>query len=210
MCRRCHKGNHPCVYTASQQSVPPLREVTPSPSASVITSTSRPAEPATQSSSVTPGTLFHLRSANWATTGYLGYTSYSTVIEETLSILNSQPEERRRLMPAGGDQVTIPRHVLQLAITVLGHVPDVAKGHSMLRNPKFMDTWIFIIATRIVESLYREYGACFGKTRSLSELENLARKICFNTTKPISDNTTSADEWLAQFEGSNLRWESLG
>ncbi|KAH8894588.1 hypothetical protein GQ53DRAFT_858041 [Thozetella sp. PMI_491] len=96
-----------------------------------------------------------------------------------------------------------------MAITVLTHVPEPEQGYALLREPKPMDTWIHIIARRILGSLYREFGAVFGKNRSQAQLEWLAHKICMNCTRCVSDNTNGPDEWLAQFEGPNLRWESL-
>jgi hypothetical protein len=163
-----------------------------------------------QSSSISLENLASRRSKNWSTTGYLGYTSYSTVIEETLSILNSQPETENPCTPSTGGQVTISRHLLQLGVAVLSHIPDVEHGFSLLREPKPKDAWIYIIARRFLNTLYHEYGNVLGKNRDLAKLEEMARRLCLNTAKTLCDDAAGPDKWLAYFEGPNLRWESLG
>jgi hypothetical protein len=156
------------------------------------------------------GNLISRRSTNWAATGYLGYTSHSTIMEETLSILNFQPGSDTLVTPAEGGQVTISRHLLQLGVAVLSHIPDAEVGHSLLREPKAMDSWIHIIARRFLDSLYQEYGTTLGKTRDPAKLEIMAHRISVNTAKAPGHGATDPDEWLAHFQGPNLRWESLG
>ncbi|KAH8897588.1 hypothetical protein GQ53DRAFT_617320, partial [Thozetella sp. PMI_491] len=100
--------------------------------------------------------------------------------------------------------------VLQLGVAVLSHIPTPEDGFALFRKPQHLDSWMHIIATRILRSLYRDYGAFLGRHRNPSEMERITHKICLNTARPISDSITDPEEWLAQFEGPNLLWESLG
>lgn len=49
-----------------------------------------------------------------------------------------------------------------------------------------------------------------GQRPDDAQLTALARTICGNTAKCVSDEESEPAKWMAQFTGTNLRWESLG
>lgn len=64
----------------------------------------------------------------------------------------------------------------------------------------------------ILRSLYEPggFGERLGKERNDNSLEPIAREICFNTAQPLSEVGSNYKEWINQFTGLNIRWESLG
>ncbi|KAK9784005.1 hypothetical protein SCAR479_00564 [Seiridium cardinale] len=142
--------------------------------------------------------------------GYMGYTSYSTVIDETLSILNGHPEDACHSPCMEDCPVTISSKTLALGVTILRHVPYPEDGHRLFRKEATIyDGWIRVVTRRILDSFYDEWGSYLGRNRSLPKLEEMARRICVNTAKSVAKKV-DANEWLDQFQGPNLRWESLG
>lgn len=149
------------------------------------------------------------RGSTSQTSGYLGYTSYCTVIEETLSILNGQSDA-----PQSPCMEDCPVHVssktLALGVTILRHIPYPEDGERHFRKERTIyDGWLRLFAKRVLKTLYADWGKYLGHDRSLVKLEEMARKISVNTAKPIVNNT-DADATLAQFSGPNLRWEIIG
>ncbi|KAJ1324610.1 transcriptional regulatory protein GAL4 [Microdochium nivale] len=74
-----------------------------------------------------------------------------------------------------------------------------------------MHNWIHHIGVAISKLLYdqRAFGAYLGENRSEDGLRQMARMVCINTAQPVDDDLPGMD-WVAQFSGSNLRWESIG
>ncbi|KAM0809602.1 hypothetical protein AB5N19_09946 [Seiridium cardinale] len=106
--------------------------------------------------------------------------------------------------------VTISSKALALGVTILRHVPYPEDGHRLFRKEATIyDGWIRIVTRRILDSFYDEWGSYLGRNRSLPKLEEMARRICVNTAKSVAKKV-DANEWLDQFRGPNLRWESLG
>ena len=68
--------------------------------------------------------------------------------------------------------------------------------------------WAGVLAWRIYPSVQAHLGGS-GEVDD-SHLEEMARMLCANTAKPISEDATDLEGWLEQFIGDNLRWESLG
>lgn len=143
--------------------------------------------------------------------GYLGYTSYSTVIGETLSILSTQPNDRPRGVSMNENSpICISPKYLHMAMAVLSNVPQQQDGTILFKKRVALyDSFAHRLAFRILPSLYEEFGEYFGKSRDVSKLEELAERISINTAKPVVD-TSNPDDLVAEFSGPNLRWESLG
>lgn len=63
----------------------------------------------------------------------------------------------------------------------------------------------------ILSSLYDIWGEYLqAETRTDAKLEDMARTLCINSSKPFSDTIEDPNEWIGQFTGHSLRWESLG
>ncbi|GJC97234.1 fungal specific transcription factor domain-containing protein [Colletotrichum higginsianum] len=153
--------------------------------------------------------------------GYLGFTSFCGIYEETRSSLN-------RLQPSGATPIgeigatancglecspPLTNQALETCLTILRHVPDPDVGLKLFEshvNPS--DGWIRLAAKRMVTSLYEtfpQYFCAAGKADD-AQLTALSRTICQNTAKCVSDEESDPEKWIAQFTGTNLRWESLG
>ncbi|KAH8678187.1 hypothetical protein BX600DRAFT_431479 [Xylariales sp. PMI_506] len=143
--------------------------------------------------------------------GYLGYTSYHAVINETASILRGGRREPPGRLPMDKDPVSIPSRLVQLGVTLLKHLPEPEEAMAMFRGaPMLHDALSYKIARIFLDSFYDYYGESFGPNRDEANLEEIARSICINTSRPISDSRPDALDWLEQFTGPNLRWESIG
>ncbi|GKT96141.1 fungal specific transcription factor [Colletotrichum tofieldiae] len=153
--------------------------------------------------------------------GYLGFTSFCGIYEETRSSLN-------RLQPSGATPIgeigttancglecspPLTNQALETCLTILRRVPDRETGLRLFDshvNPS--DGWIRLAAKRMITSLYETFPQYFGASEKPddAQLAVLARTICGNTAKCVSDEESDPEKWVAQFTGTNLRWESLG
>ncbi|KAJ0349059.1 hypothetical protein COL154_013665 [Colletotrichum chrysophilum] len=66
------------------------------------------------------------------------------------------------------------------------------------------------LAQRALDSLYATYGSYLGTVRDDAQLSELTRILCANTARPFSENEADPEKWVAQFTGTNIRWETLG
>jgi hypothetical protein len=69
-------------------------------------------------------------------------------------------------------------------------------------------SWSHIAVNRIVESLRVTFGGILAQGDA--GLAAMAEMLCSNTRRPFYDDFSSSEQWLDQFCGKNLRWESLG
>ncbi|KAI1869209.1 uncharacterized protein JN550_005839 [Neoarthrinium moseri] len=176
----------------------------------MVSQSSLPTSPNDARSSLAKSPTDRPPNARATATGYMGYTSYSTVIEETLSILSSERQDNTPCGSMGKDPIRISPKTLQLAVTILHHVPYTDEGVAIYRKDmNHYHAIIKMIAERVLHSLYEAFGQYLGRDRSAAKYEALARKICYNSSQPVL-NLTDTDAWLDQFCGPNLRWESLG
>lgn len=233
VCHRCRRRNQAdeCVYTLSSHSAPgsaTLRKSRPTPRRPSSASSTALAEltqrwddevqpTATDQrshhgvpkpTSVSPASELAPRPA-----GYLGFTSYSAVYEETsnsLSRLQGVPS-LSVLPPEKDARGTIPgilsSPTREMAMTVLKTLPFLEDLDIPPRkSPDPSDGWTRGAGRRILKSCQ----ALLGSDRSESRLEETARMLCVNTAKPVYDDIGGPDEWIGQFAEDNLRWESLG
>lgn len=233
ICNRCRKRNQDsdCVYTSSTHSVSASSrsararaEHAASSSSSRLKAdhTSNQSDPV---SSLRPGHHTPTHSARASNNhspvatcapGYLGFTSYNAVYEETrdrLSSLRGTPisgnetqDNQARIGDATPALVFSP--TLETALIILRNLPDLSAKEIPPRDcPHPTEGWGRVAAQRILKSL-RDYLP--RESRLEADLQALAQMICRNTTKPVDDNLSEAEEWIGQFTGQNLRWEGLG
>lgn len=153
--------------------------------------------------------------------GFLGATSHSAVYDETtqtLSLLQGfqaclpvpgESKQRQRFRDAASEVLLSPTR--EMCLVVLRSIPSPPDGHiSLLMSPHPYDGWARVAAQRILKSLYGRFGKYLGSNRVDSQLEEIAVMLSNNTARPFSDSVADPDQWIAQFSGPNLRWESLG
>lgn len=154
-----------------------------------------------------------------APTGYLGYTSYSSVYKETESILMRSTLGGTAAAPgiectAATSSATAFKHsprTLDTCLKILESIPEPAVGLETFQ-PKIIpfDSFPHVLALRVLRSFYTTFGKYLGRSRNPEHLEQIARKLSSNTARPFSETEPNAERWLGQLLGENLRWESIG
>ncbi|OTA86889.1 hypothetical protein M434DRAFT_81723 [Hypoxylon sp. CO27-5] len=218
VCSRCKKRKQDadCVYIVSGSKTPGPASPLPSPAPSTSSAAARHRNSQPVQSPLTVRSDIQVPSL--ARPGYLGPTSYCDIYEDTensLSLLpgpetsTPQSENVSHHAPVGGSQNVMSPRVRDMCLTVLRNIPSATQG-SMLRFKPGSDGWIRPVALEAVKSLYNTFKDYFGVNRSTTKLEELARIICTNTSKPFSDDETDPQRWTSQFIGENMRWEIIG
>lgn len=240
VCNRCRRGKRieACEYIvtgssrkaryrspprsndSSVEHQPPSRATSPS---RLTRSTGTSSHASTSFRTAPPGTIIahEATSPSTADPGYLGFTSFSSVFDETRSSLSLLwPSNSAQLSsdcsPEQASSATspfrnLPRRTLETCLYVLKNVPEKHKAQVVFDlhfNPN--DGWIRPLARRALSSLYETFGEHFGEERSDQRLLELAGAICLNTAQPIADAVSEANSWMNQLTGPNLRWETLG
>ncbi|KAJ3535839.1 hypothetical protein NM208_g6969 [Fusarium decemcellulare] len=149
--------------------------------------------------------------------GYLGSTSHTTVFNETresLSILEESEveyaETKKTHQPSQMDLgfYDLPLPARQMCLVVLQCVPGQPDAHMVFRNePCASKSWVHVAVARIVPALLEMFDLFYQYD---SPLEKVADVLCRNTARPMKDNLDNPHDWIDQFCGQNLRWESLG
>lgn len=217
VCNRCKARNQAskCVYLISDVSSK-RRRLSQSECGDEVSSEPQPSSTDTGA----PPTLAVGEGPSDRSSGFLGSLSYSSVYDEarqTLSLIQglspnvsasgSSPE-------AAGAKITsmaLQPHVREQCFAVLRTLPRLLDGEAwerVLPNPH--EEWSIDAARRIMHSLRKNYTQYLSGTLSDSKLEKMAITLCQNTSLPTSDNVDDAEQWLSQFCGPHLRWESLG
>ncbi|KAI0598429.1 hypothetical protein F4775DRAFT_183897 [Biscogniauxia sp. FL1348] len=221
ICNRCRKRRigEDCVYlVASPARLAARRTSLPSPISSISPSVrhiSLTSPHAAQGASP-EGPVRQVASAR---RGYLGFTSYCTVYEETQNSLsqlqgsNSTCQSVARSL-SHESPVEIPPRVISartrdMCLRVLRNVPDEVSGKVFFRGRPF-EAWVYYFAQGVLDSFYDAFGHYFDASRSDAKLEELVGIICANTIRPFSDEESDPRLWLGQFSGKRTRWETLG
>ncbi|KAK7403538.1 hypothetical protein QQX98_010717 [Neonectria punicea] len=150
--------------------------------------------------------------------GGAGFPSYSSVFEETknsLLLLEGQGSQGNETqVGACRDQRRVafrnlPRPLQETCLLVLQCLPGQSNEQVVFReSPTKTRGWDFLAVKEITFSLQEMLGDLAN--REGPTLEAVAEIICSNTAQPIQDDLSSSQQWLDQFCGPNLRWESLG
>ncbi|KAK2608844.1 hypothetical protein QQS21_002557 [Conoideocrella luteorostrata] len=151
--------------------------------------------------------------------GYRGYTSHNSIFEETEShlelLVGSAPPEANQLDHGVRQDVRrvsfrdLPVPLRETCLLVLRCLPGQSNEQIWFRDrqqePK---GWADVAVDRIMYSLQSTYGHLLK--RGDAGLEAMAEILCINTTRAVRDDFPNSQQWLEQFYGKNLRWESLG
>ncbi|TFB02972.1 hypothetical protein CCMA1212_005430 [Trichoderma ghanense] len=154
--------------------------------------------------------------------GYLGFTSYSSVFEETknsLSMLQGfhawlpQPILHDGIRQ-GADELSrcLCSPTREMCLVVLRGIPAPNAGYiePIQESPFYRDGWQRVMAQRVLGDLHERFGSYLGPCRVDSQLEEIALFLSDNTTRPFHELEPDPEKWIGQFTGPNLRWESLG
>lgn len=148
--------------------------------------------------------------------GYLGFTNFSTVYQETESSLSLVHKSYGPAsIDVGGHATThrmegLSHATMEKCLAILECIPDADVGFSLMsRNTNPNESWIRLAGGRMCESLYTTFKAQL-ESRNTVALQNIADLIARNTAGPWLENEADADKWLSSFSGRNIRWECIG
>jgi hypothetical protein len=150
--------------------------------------------------------------------GYLGFTSFKSVYEETqnsLSQLGAQPLPGEAGFDDESGDIFENRApiIRKLCIEALRRVPSPQDGFRLFRHRKdsqAFETGVHHAAQMMLQQLYDYWGDYLSPDRTEEQLELMAQAVSFNTRKDLAEDMTEPEAWIEQFTGPNLRWEALG
>ncbi|KAL6907260.1 N-terminal binuclear Zn cluster-containing/DNA binding domain-containing protein [Trichoderma evansii] len=152
--------------------------------------------------------------------GYLGYISHSSVLQETENSL-SMIQGFQALLPQLANN-GLRQNVEELkchcsptkdmCLVVLRGIPalNVGRIEANKDSPLYQDGWLRVVAQRALSDLHERFGSYLGLCRVDSQLEEIAIFLSENTTKPFDEDGPDSEKWIGQFTGPNLRWETIG
>lgn len=160
--------------------------------------------------------------------GYLGFTSFTAVYEETQNSLNRlqgasssqatpsesaddwSQQDTTAAAAVAPDQFTLGPRTRDACLFVLQNVPEPARGKVCLRGSP-CEAWYYHFLDQALVAFYETFGNYFGPRRSDKALGELAMVLSRNTALPFSDEEDVLPaQWIAQFSGPSTRWETLG
>lgn len=217
ICRRCIKRRQEgeCVYIVSNDRLraPSILRASPTP---LLSPRRVPDHTPPPQYGRSPEPNHDISAAAQSSVGYLGFTSYCSVFEETENVLGvtaatTTPNSGSNVGETSDSSRRLSPRVLEACFKILRNVPETSKGIALFREfPTPFDGFPHVVAKRMVRSLYDTFGRYLGGQRNPRHLELVARKLCANSSRPFSETEPDAEKWIAQFVGENLRWESLG
>ena len=235
-CTRCvkKKKEAACAYTEQAPAAKRLKPASTSNSHSTSASSSAEVPPrlsATSTSSsydrssnvTSPATSRASASGPSGSVGYLGYTSFDTVYEETrnsLSLLGApeRPDHSHGLNSTPGSNVQAdsissdrsPR-IQILCLRVLRMIPSPKQGMHFPMGPGcHYESWIYRSAQLIRDGIYATWGSHLSTERSIASLEEMALAVNSNTANKEVQDLADPEACMSQFTGLNLRWEAIG
>lgn len=161
----------------------------------------------------------HLATPSENSPGYLGFTSFSAVFQETqnsLSMVQGAAVRSGVRTPgsetAGSEAASssLTSQGLETCLAVLRLIPDESRALTLFQkhgNPN--DGWIRLAARRLVESLPTAFGPEL-RSRKRLDLTSMAQLISSNTAKKWQEDEPDAERWITSLCGRNMRWECIG
>jgi hypothetical protein len=151
--------------------------------------------------------------------GFVGFGTYSTAIQEaqdSLALLGvSIPEDvesdlRANQRPQPISFTDLPLPLQESCLFVLRCLPGQRNAQiRFVQDPSRTNkSWNYVACELIAQSLQQTFGQLLE--RGEAGLEAVATILCNNTAQPFRDIYDDPRDWLGQFCGANLRWESLG
>lgn len=152
-------------------------------------------------------------------TGYLGPTSFCDIYEQAQENL-SIPRGRSSGNSSTAGQVDtasslkLPKlspQTLERCVAVLRKVPRREEGERLCNsysNPN--EIWLGLVGHRVRDSFYDTFGQYLGDDRTDSGLGQIAKRLCYNTSRTLLEDDKDPEQWVHQFSGPNLRWETMG
>lgn len=144
--------------------------------------------------------------------GYFGHTSHTNVLAETESCLallgkRSQPIEEE-VVQRGPSFRDLPLPLREACFLVLRCLPG-QRNEQMRFGDHYCERqgWAYIAVDRIIRSLQTTFGDILSDGDA--GLEMMAKILCSNSRRAMLDHA-DPQEWLDQFCGRNIRWESIG
>jgi len=214
VCQRCLRRNEQprCTYTISAHSITAF-DTADTNSSTAVSPRQQLGSIADSRASTSASPSSHTSRGNPRPSGYMGYASYTTVMDEAREIL---PVHQRVVYPQNDPDTStiefeLSGSLLARGVTVLQQIPIVQDVSSIKKEHFLMHDWVYRIAVAILEALYDDeiYGGYLGEKRNNQDLQSMARAISISTSKPMNDEL-DGQHWVAQFSGKNLRWESIG
>ncbi|KAK6077429.1 hypothetical protein SCUP515_04957 [Seiridium cupressi] len=219
ICNRCRRraGGAECVYSGPEprpRSSRPLRRV---PNAASIPSSESLEDDGEESPQSAEWPNWPAQSNPGHGRGYLGATSFGAVFEEarnSLSLLSSPDVDQARVESERDESHVSFREITpplrEMCLCVLRCLADHLGEPDESSNAPPCDHsgWADIAVDRIIKSLQ----AIFSQAGNQKDegLKSIAVRISRNTTRPLRDDVPTPEDWLSQFCGENLRWESIG
>ncbi|EXF86013.1 hypothetical protein CFIO01_05948 [Colletotrichum fioriniae PJ7] len=208
ICNRCRRARTKlnCIYP----STPHLETHTPDSAADLEIET----DPGLRQESVADTT------SNSTSSGYFGFTSHNKVFEET---------EFDLFLASGGASLLDPNQKLAHTCShekvhnqvIFGELPSPSQESALyvLRCLPSLQTysqeplheqkgWNHTAVDRIIRSLQAAFE--IWPHDGDKHFSNLAEILCRNTRRAVKDEHDDASQWISQFHGQNLRWESIG
>nr|XP_036577642.1 fungal specific transcription factor [Colletotrichum truncatum]KAF6784676.1 fungal specific transcription factor [Colletotrichum truncatum] len=152
--------------------------------------------------------------------GYLGFTSFLAIYEETCDALSPhQPQldfgSSKRDQPVKDSEPKTPNlsdASLQAGLDVLQCIPRRQEAVALLDyHFNAYDAWIHPLARLMLDSLYDTFGHIFEPPECSKDLlTGLALVLGKNTSKVFCEDEPDSRRWISQFVGANIRWETLG
>ncbi|KAJ4214343.1 hypothetical protein NW759_010361 [Fusarium solani] len=223
ICRRCQKTSRSsqCQYIVDPR-MSILSPSTPGRSLSSPTSSHSSCQPPTGSTRATSTgdirTFADPLPCNPSSSlGYLGPTSFCNIYEEAEENLFIARRTDCGCTPQQAEPVPsielpdLSPRMLEICLSVLRKVPHREEGEKLCRiyaNPN--ELWLRLVGHRTLDSFYDTFGYCLGHDRTDAGLGEIAKRMCYNTSQPLSEDEEEPERWWQQFSGMNFRWEALG
>jgi hypothetical protein len=160
-----------------------------------------------------------LQSPHRLNTGFMAFASQSTVLEETrngldrlgISVAANASEvdlaSKSRLQHISFKD--LPKPLQESCLFILRCLPGQCNEQIKFTRGKSQGGgWGHVAVDLIIQSLQQTFDTYLNSGDA--GLEAMAAVLCNNTAQPFRDIHNSPHEWLSQFCGANLRWESLG